>query len=292
MNCLIAKVSGRRVRSSLGSIQVRCSNHHAAAQGEVRKVALVQGASRGLGLEFVSQLLGRQGDSRVIATCRSPETAQSLLELQDKYGRDRLYTAPIDLTKPATIEEAAKLVRENFSAKVDLLLNVSGVLHIPGKMMPETSLDRVNYDQLLLSFQTNAIGPALVCRAFWPLLQESAKADGRVLPTMVNISARVGSIEDNGLGGWYSYRSSKSALNQLTKTMSLEFARKNPRVAAVALHPGTNDTDLSKPFQRNVPEGKLFTKEFGVRRMLEVIDSLREQDNGSFFAWDGQKIPW
>lgn len=191
-------------------------------------------------------------------------------------------------------------MRDNFSPHVDLLLNVSGILHIPGRMMPETSLARVGYDQMLLSFQTHAIGPALVCKSFWPLMRESAKArdagdpaaSAKPIPLVVNISARVGSISDNGLGGWYSYRASKAALNQLTKTMSLEFERKRPNVAAIALHPGTNDTDLSKPFQKNYPKDKIFPKEFGVERMLQVIDGVTEEENGKFYAWDGQEIPW
>ena len=285
---LMSRNVGRSAVRALGA--VRCA--HSAAQGEVRKVALVQGASRGLGLEFVSSLLARQADSRVIATCRSPQAAEDLLQLQSKYGPDRVFTAALDLTKPETIDEAARLVKENFSPKIDLLVNVSGILHIPGKMMPETSLARLKYDQMLLSYQTHAIGPALVCKAFWPLLQQSAKDDEAVLPAIANISARVGSISDNALGGWYSYRSSKSALNQLTKTMAVEFSRKKPKIATIALHPGTNDTDLSKPFQKNYPKDKIFPKEFGVQKMLEVIDGVQEEDNGKFYAWDGQEIPW
>ena len=257
-----------------------------------RKVALVQGASRGLGLQFVKSLLDRQDDSRVIATCRAPESAQELLELQAKYGAGRLYVAPLDLTQPESIEKSAEIVKANYSSKIDLLLNVAGILHIPGKMMPETSLARIKYDQMLLSYQTHAIGPALVCKAFWPFLQESAKENAEVLPAIVNISARVGSVTDNQLGGWYSYRSSKSALNQLTKTMSVEFSRKKPKISAIALHPGTNDTDLSKPFQRNYPKDKIFPKEYGVERMLQVIDGVGEEDNGKFYAWDGEEIPW
>jgi len=258
----------------------------------VRKIALVQGASRGLGLEFASALLERQSDSVVVATCRNPEASEGLARLREVHGPSRVHSVRLDLTDPGSIAEAAERVKRDFTPRLDLLINVSGVLHIPGKMMPETSLARVEYDQMLLSFQTHAMGPALVCKEFWPLLQASARADEAVLPAMVNISARVGSISDNQLGGWYAYRSSKAALNQLTKTMAVEFSRKKPKVAAIALHPGTNDTDLSKPFQRNYPKEKIFAKEFGVRKMLEVIDAVAEEDNGKFFAWDGQEIPW
>lgn len=106
------------------------------------------------------------------------------------------------------------------------------------------------------------------------------------------MSARVGSIGDNGLGGWYSYRASKAALNQLTKTLSIELARKHHAVAAVLLHPGTCNTDLSKPFQRNVKPEKLFSRERGVTQLLHIIDNITMGDTGRFIAWDGTDIQW
>ena len=109
---------------------------------------------------------------------------------------------------------------------------------------------------------------------------------------IANFSARVGSIGDNRLGGWYSYRASKSALNQLTKTMSLELARKNQKVAAICLHPGTCDTDLSKPFQKNVAPEKLFSKERAVGQLLDIVDNIKMEDAGKFYAWDKSDIIW
>ena len=109
---------------------------------------------------------------------------------------------------------------------------------------------------------------------------------------IASLSARVGSISDNRLGGWYTYRSSKAALNQLTKTMSLELSRKNQRIAAIVLHPGTVDTGLSEPFQRNVAPEKLFTKERAVNQLLGIVDGVSMQDTGKFYAWDGQIIPF
>ena len=109
---------------------------------------------------------------------------------------------------------------------------------------------------------------------------------------IANLSARVGSISDNRLGGWYSYRASKAALNQLTKTMSLELGRKGQKVAAVLIHPGTCDTDLSRPFQRNVAPEKLFTKERGVEQMLGIVERTTMAETGTFYAWDGSIVPW
>ena len=106
------------------------------------------------------------------------------------------------------------------------------------------------------------------------------------------ISARVGSIGDNRLGGWASYRASKSALNMLMRTFSIEQSRANPGSLVVTLHPGTTNTALSEPFQRNVPEGKLFTPEFVAERLLAVLDGLTSEDSGGFFAWDGSRIEY
>lgn len=137
------------------------------------------------------------------------------------------------------------------------------------------------------------MGPILVIKHMWPLLKAGGgTGTDRDVAVVANISARVSSIGDNRLGGWHSYRSSKAALNQLTKTVSVEFARRKDPVICILLHPGTVDTDLSKPFQRNVPEGKLFTKEYSVQKLLGIIDHAKIQDNGKFFAWDGQEIPW
>jgi NAD(P)-dependent dehydrogenase (short-subunit alcohol dehydrogenase family) len=105
-------------------------------------------------------------------------------------------------------------------------------------------------------------------------------------------AARVGSIEDNRLGGWYAYRASKAAQNMYTRTLAVEWARSRRNVICVALHPGTTDTDLSRPFQANVPAGKLFGVDYAVARMLGVIDRLQSADSGQFFAWDGERIPW
>jgi len=106
------------------------------------------------------------------------------------------------------------------------------------------------------------------------------------------VSAKVGSIEDNRLGGWFSYRASKAALNMCLKTLAIEWHRSLPNVAVTALHPGTTDTALSRPFQRNVPDGQLFTPEQGVTRMLNVLDGLNSADSGQFLAFDGEKLPW
>lgn len=146
---------------------------------------------------------------------------------------------------------------------------------------------------LLLAYEVNAVGPILVTKHMWPLLKVGGgSGTEREVAVVASLSARVGSIGDNRLGGWHSYRASKAALNQLTKTMSVEFARKKDPLICLLLHPGTVDTDLSRPFQRNVPEDKLFSKEVSVQKLLSIINNAKSSDNGKFFAWDGSEIPW
>jgi len=125
-----------------------------------------------------------------------------------------------------------------------------------------------------------------VARHFERLLAHRERA------VYASISARVGSIGDNRLGGWYAYRGAKAAQNMFTKTLAIEWARTRRNVVCVALHPGTTDTELSRPFQANVPPEKLFAPERTVRQLLEVIDRLAPADTGSFLAWDGSRIPW
>jgi NAD(P)-dependent dehydrogenase (short-subunit alcohol dehydrogenase family) len=139
---------------------------------------------------------------------------------------------------------------------------------------------------VLRSFAVNALGPLLLAKHLHPLLAHAQPA------VLVNLSARVGSIGDNRLGGWYAYRGAKAAQNQFTRTLSIELARRAPNLVCVALHPGTVDTGLSKPFQGSVDAAKLFSPRYSAQRLLAVIDGLRREHSGRFFAWDGSEIPW
>ncbi|GLU17494.1 hypothetical protein SLE2022_338580 [Rubroshorea leprosula] len=254
-------------------------------------VSFVQGASRGIGLEFVKQLLEKNDKGHVVATCRNPDGATGLLELKTKFA-ERLSILQLDLTVETTIEASAKSITERYGF-LNLLINASGILSIPNVLQPETTLSKVEKSSLMLAYEINAVGPTLVIKHMWPLLKAGGgSGTERDVAVVASLSARVGSIGDNRLGGWHSYRSSKAALNQLTKTISVEFGRKKDPVICILFHPGTVDTDLSRPFQRNVPEGKLFTKEFSVQKLLNIINNVKSHDNGKFFAWDGQEIPW
>jgi NAD(P)-dependent dehydrogenase (short-subunit alcohol dehydrogenase family) len=244
--------------------------------------ALVQGASRGIGLETVRQLLDRGRTRRVFATCRAPESAQALAELAAHHP-GRLEVLPLDVQDEASIEAAAVAVRQS-TDRLALVLNVSGVLQGSG-FSPEKKLGHVEPSALRTVFEINAFGPLLVAKHFHPFLRH----DGRSV--FASLSARVGSISDNRLGGWYAYRASKAAQNMFTKTISIELQRIAPRAIVVGLHPGTVDTDLSRPFQRNVPEGKLLSPAQSVEALLSVLDKLGPEDSGRVFDFRGEVVP-
>lgn len=195
-------------------------------------VVLIQGASRGLGLQFCKHLLSRNS-ALVLATCRNPTSSLELQELKSKFS-SRLEIYPLDIHNEGQIQETSKQVQENYGKKLDLLVNCSGILHPSGK--GETSLREVTQDAVTSTFLTNSLGPLLMAKYFSPLLLNGdgvfgSQSDGQFCGVIANISARVGSISDNKLGGWYSYRMSKAALNMATKTLSVELGRSRKKVS-------------------------------------------------------------
>jgi NAD(P)-dependent dehydrogenase (short-subunit alcohol dehydrogenase family) len=245
---------------------------------------LIQGSSRGIGLEFVRQLLGDASPGRIFAACRAPQAASSLVELAAQDPRLRL--VKLDVASEVSIRAAAATVATEVP-RLHLIVNCAGLLHDDAAgISPEKRLADVEPDALTASFAVNAAGPLLVARHFEPLLAHGERA------VFASISARVGSIGDNRLGGWYAYRGSKAAQNMFTKTLAIEWARSRRNVICVALHPGTTDTELSRPFQANVPPQKLFSVERTVAQLLAVIDRLTPADSGRFLAWDGTEIAW
>lgn len=246
---------------------------------------LIQGASRGIGLEFVRQCLAEPRVARVVATCRDPQAARELDELSAA-AADRLRVVALDVTDEPSIAAAAAAVRGRIG-RLHVLVNCGGVLHdVDRGLAPEKRLADVKPAALAYSFAVNATGPLLVARHFEALFAHPERA------VFANISAKVGSIGDNRLGGWYAYRAAKAAQNMLTRTLAVEWARSHRNVICAALHPGTTDTGLSRPFQASVPAGKLFPVHRTVTQLLGVIDRLRSEDSGQFLGWDGERIPW
>lgn len=169
----------------------------------------------------------------------------------------------------------------------DLVIVATGLLHDPATgMTPEKSLGSITAEALSRLFTINAIGPALIAKHILPRLPKDRPAK------FVALSARVGSIADNHLGGWYAYRASKAALNMLIRTLAIETARTHPNAVVAALHPGTVATPLSAPFQRNVAPERLFTPETAAARVLDVISALTPADSGHLYAWNGERLPW
>jgi len=185
----------------------------------------------------------------------------------------------IDYQHPDSIESCAAALSQE--APFQLIINTIGVLHT-SSWMPEKRLDDLNAEQLAELMKINAIGPALTIRHFSKLLDPKNSI-------MVTLSAKVGSIEDNRLGGWYSYRASKAALNMLIKTASIEWARTKPNTALIAMHPGTVNSRLSKPFRGEQIGRPAYD---AAADMFAVIENLKKEDSGSFITYSGEKLPW
>jgi NAD(P)-dependent dehydrogenase (short-subunit alcohol dehydrogenase family) len=225
--------------------------------------ALVVGASGALGAAFAEHL---RADPRCAAVRPLSRGTEPALDLADEAGI------------------AAAAARLAADGPWHLLVVATGLLHGPG-LMPEKRLADLSFDALQRVFQVNVFGPALLLRHFAPLLARERALVGL-------LSAKVGSIGDNRLGGWYAYRAAKAAQNQLLKTFSIELQRLNPQACCLLLHPGTVDTELSRPFQGSVARERLFSADTAAGHLLAVIAAATPADNGRFIAWDGRDIAW
>lgn len=187
-----------------------------------------------------------------------------------------------DFDDEATIAAAAA----NFGQPATVIV-ATGLLHDEAAgIAPEKSMRALDGGAMARVLAVNTIGPALVAKHVLPRLPRERRAVFAVL------SAKVGSIGDNRLGGWHAYRASKAALNMLVRNFAIECARTHPRAVIAALHPGTVDSRLSAPFQRGVPAGKLLSPDQSAGHLLDVLDRLTPADSGGLFAWDGERLPW
>ncbi|SIS17373.1 NAD(P)-dependent dehydrogenase, short-chain alcohol dehydrogenase family [Aquipseudomonas alcaligenes] len=244
---------------------------------------LVAGASRGIGLALTTQLLERAEVARVFAVARHAPASADLLALQARHG-SRLQLLACDLRNEAAVAALASQLLAQ-TARLHLLLCSVGILQ-EDAARAEKSLTQLSLEGLMASFNSNCFAPILLLKHLLPLLR------GKHPCSVAALSARVGSIGDNRLGGWYSYRASKAALNQLLHTASIELKRLNPQSCVLSLHPGTTDTELSRPFQAKIAADSLFSPEFAARCLLQQVAEHGPEDSGSFWAWDGQQIPW
>lgn len=231
----------------------------------------VVGSSGGIGAAILEKLVESEQVSRIHSLSRSGRSHRS----------PKVANLTFDFTDEDSLIAATQALQE--VGPFDLIILATGLLQGEG-ISPEKNLRALSHGGFLRSFEINTIGPAMTAKYFVPLLRRDAKA------VFAALSARVGSISDNRLGGWYAYRASKAALNMILKTLAIEINRRFKNQIIVGLHPGTVDTDLSKPFQGNVPEEKLFTAEFSAEKLLSVIDGLSESDSGNLFDWAGEQI--
>jgi NAD(P)-dependent dehydrogenase (short-subunit alcohol dehydrogenase family) len=233
---------------------------------------VITGGSGGIGSAFVDKLAGRANVERIIATYHRGNPSEG--------GHPKVDWHQLDLTNEAAIRDWAIQVGE-----IDWLINAAGMLHKPAKG-PEKTIGRIDPDFFMENMSVNALPSLLLAKHLQAGFRHGRPA------VFATVSAKVGSIEDNRLGGWFSYRASKAALNMCLKTLAIEWRRSLPNVSVAALHPGTTDTALSQPFQRNVPTGQLFMPLQTVDYLLDVLDSLKPAQSGQFLAFDGERLPW
>lgn len=202
--------------------------------------------------------------------------------LRDKYELHTVSQSNTDYSE-GSLETLATTLKEH--APFNLIICCIGTLH-NDIVSPEKRLADLNETVLAEYFRINAILPALCLRYFSSLMDKNSSS------TMVFLSAMVGSIGDNKLGGWYGYRSSKAALNMMVKTASVEIGRKNKQASVAVVHPGTTQGPLSKPFASGVSKDKYYTPEQSAKRIVALAESLTPEQTGQFFNWDGSNLPW
>ncbi|MBS0255168.1 MAG: SDR family NAD(P)-dependent oxidoreductase [Proteobacteria bacterium] len=237
------------------------------------RAAAVFGAGGGIGRALVAGLAASGDWSLVHAGARQPQA--------DLPAGARAFA--FDLADEASIADAVA----GFDPLPDLTMVATGLLHDPARdIAPERSLRAISGGAMAQLFAANTIGPALIAKHLLPRLPRDRRVVFAVL------SARVGSIGDNRLGGWHAYRASKAALNMLVANFAIELRRTHPLAIIAALHPGTVASALSAPFQSGVAPQQLFTPAAAAGHLLRVVAGLTPADSGGFFAWDGARLPW
>ncbi|MEM6411031.1 MAG: SDR family NAD(P)-dependent oxidoreductase [Pseudomonadota bacterium] len=231
--------------------------------------AAIIGASGGIGGAFVNALAARDDVTEVLALSRSGTA----------FDNPKITPGHIDITHENSVLETSQQAGE-----LDWVIVASGILSDGEALKPEKSWRDLNMDAFERVFRINTFGPALVAKHFLPLLPRKRRA------VFASLSARVGSISDNGLGGWHAYRASKTALNMLIKNLSIELGRRNAEAICVGLHPGTVATDLSAKFSGGVNH-EIFTPDQSAGYLIDVLDDLPADQTGKVFDWKGEEIP-
>lgn len=271
------------VVSSPGSSMTQPGVTANTPQDQSNGVCLVVGANRGIGLALASALARKDSTTRLVVTHRPQRKSDELAQLE----RDHpgvVEPLALDVTQRDSLAQLESFMG-GIEGGFDLAIHTVGLLHA-GALQPEKSLAECQPENLARLFEINAIAPLMVSRALLANLERTRPFKFAAL------SAMVGSIGDNRRGGWYGYRASKAALNQFLRTLSRECRWRFPRATIVALHPGTTDTALSKPFQKNIDRQRLYTPGRTAERLLRVLDLVDERNSGQFINWNGEPIPW
>lgn len=245
-----------------------------------KKTYLIIGGIGGIGRAMVEQILANNIDAQVFATYY-----RSVPDIE----AENLQWLQMDVSDENSIEKAVEIIKQQTS-QLDWVVNCVGLLHTETSQ-PEKALRQVETDFFLQNMQVNALAGLLLAKHLKPLLAKAERSNDKPA-IFATISARVGSISDNQVGGWYSYRMSKAALNMGMKNLSIEWARSLKDVCVVVMQPGTVNTQLSAPFQANVAEGHLFTPAYSAECLLEVLAGMSATNSGSFVDWAGETIPW
>ncbi|MBU1308491.1 MAG: SDR family NAD(P)-dependent oxidoreductase [Gammaproteobacteria bacterium] len=230
---------------------------------------LIIGGGSGIGLAL-AQYYAASGAGVAVISRQSAAQQQQINWLQDTLSAEA---------------DSADIIAKALTQHPDTIFICNGVLH-DASAMPEKTIRQLDIDILAARFASNVQVPAMYLKLLFSYLCKQPQVK------LLALSAKVGSIGDNALGGWYSYRISKAALNMLIKNLSIEVGRLNKTAAIVSIHPGTTDTELSAPFQQNLPVGQLQSPDATAKRLASVADSLTAAQSGNLLNWDGNVLPW
>ncbi|MEE2904679.1 MAG: SDR family NAD(P)-dependent oxidoreductase [Myxococcota bacterium] len=243
-----------------------------------KRTALIVGARGGLGQAFCERWSQLDPSLSIVAASRNTEWCA------EDTDNPKISRLEMDIGSEESVESAASYIRER-ELKLNVVINCSGLLHTPS-FSPERALKELSMEKMRKVFEVNTFGVAMLLKYFVPLFPRNERT------IFASCSARVGSIGDNRLGGWYSYRASKAAQNMMIRTAAIEVRRLRRECICIALHPGTVISELSAPFTKRKDPSKLFSPDFSATKLTQVLEKLSIEDSGEFFAYDGSRIEW
>ena len=243
----------------------------------IKPQTLIIGANSGIAKAIADQILKNATDNLIVIS-------RDLSFYKNK-GVPPTHQIEVNDYSAISITQAVEKIKDLEIQSINRIFICHGVLHT-NNIQPEKRLEDFDASSFVEVMMANALAPILWIKSLTPMLSSNHECKITVF------SARVGSITDNKLGGWYSYRASKAALNMLLKTAAIELKRRAKNIKLISFHPGTTDTELSKPFQKNVPDGKLFNCEFVAKQLISIVDNMSIDNTLSYVDWQGKEIEW